>query len=70
MTSKCLLGGWHEFGALSNGPVEKIREEAEDAIRQTGGRKFILANGCSVPDDTDEQWLHAARAIAEELELP
>jgi uroporphyrinogen decarboxylase len=70
MTSKCLMGGWHEFGALSNGPVEKIREEAEDSLRQTGGRKYILANGCSVPDDTDEQWLRAARQIVEELELP
>lgn len=69
MTTKCLMGGWNEFGALSNGPVEQIRDEAEDAIRQTGGRKFILANGCSVPDDTDEQWLQAARAIAEELEI-
>ncbi|MDI3341199.1 MAG: uroporphyrinogen decarboxylase family protein [Sphaerobacter sp.] len=70
MTSKCLMGGWHEFGALATGPVEKIREEAEDAIRQTGGRKFILANGCSVPDDTDEQWLRAAREIVNELVLP
>jgi uroporphyrinogen decarboxylase len=69
-TSKCLMGGWHEFGALSNGPETEIRTEAEDAIRQTGGRKFILANGCSVPDETDEQWLHAARAIVDELELP
>jgi uroporphyrinogen decarboxylase len=69
-TNKCLMGGWHEFGALSNGPVEKIREEAEDAIRQTGGRKFILANGCSVPDETDDQWLHAARLIADDLALP
>jgi uroporphyrinogen decarboxylase len=48
-TSKCLMGGWHEFGALSNGPEEAITAEAEDAIAQTGGRKFILANGCSVP---------------------
>jgi uroporphyrinogen decarboxylase len=69
MTSKCLMGGWNEFGALSNGPVEAIREEAEDAVRQTGGRKLILAGGCSVPDDTDEQWLRAAREIAEELEI-
>jgi uroporphyrinogen decarboxylase len=68
-TSKCLMGGWHEFGALSNGPVDDIRAEAEDSIRQTGGRKFILANGCSVPDDTDEQWLHAARELVDELEL-
>ena len=66
-TSKCLMGGWHEFGALANGPVEAIREEALDALRQTGGRKFILANGCSVPDDTDERWLHAARQIVDEL---
>lgn len=69
-TSKCLMGGWHEFGALSNGPAEDIRAEAEDAIRQTTGRKFILANGCSVPDDTDAQWLHIARELVDDLELP
>jgi uroporphyrinogen decarboxylase len=27
----------------------KIREEAEDAIRQTNGRHFILGTGCVVP---------------------
>ncbi len=69
MTSKCLMGGWHEFGALSNGPEEKILEEARDAVAQTGGRKFILANGCSVPDETDERWLHAAREAVEQIEL-
>lgn len=69
-TDRCLMGGWHEFGALSNGPESEIRAEAEDAIRQTGGRRLILANGCSVPDDTDPQWLHAARDMVDELELP
>ena len=69
VTSKCLMGGWHEFGALSNGPEAAIRAEAEDALRQTGGRKFILANGCSVPDDTDERWLVAARDIASSLSV-
>ncbi|HEV2108964.1 MAG TPA: uroporphyrinogen decarboxylase family protein [Thermomicrobiales bacterium] len=69
LTSKCLMGGWHEFGALSNGPAEMIRSEAEDAVAQTGGRKFILANGCSVPDDTDEQWLRAGREIANDLKF-
>ncbi len=68
-TTKCLMGGWHEFGALSNGPIEGIRAEAEDAIAQTGGRNFILANGCSVPDETPERWLEAARDIAEQLEV-
>jgi uroporphyrinogen decarboxylase len=70
VTSKCLMGGWHEFGALSNGPEDAIRAEAEDALRQTGGRKFILANGCSVPDETDERWLSAAREIAGSLQVP
>ena len=70
MTSKCLMGGWNENGALAHGPVEKIREEAEDAIKQTGGRKLILANGCSVPDDTEAEWLEAARAMVDELEVP
>jgi len=69
-TSKCLMGGWHEFGALSNGPAIAILDEAADAVAQTNGRKFILANGCSVPDDTDEQWLDVARDVVEQLQLP
>jgi uroporphyrinogen decarboxylase len=68
-TRKCLMGGWHEFGPLSNGPEEGILSEAQDALTQTGGRKFILANGCSVPDDTDERWLHAGREVVEQLEV-
>lgn len=66
-TSKCLMGGWNEFGPLSNGPTDQIAAEAKDALAQTGGRKFILANGCSVPDDTDHRWLEAARTIAQDL---
>ncbi len=68
-TSKCLMGGWHEFGALSNGPEEQILAEAQDALAQTGGRKFILANGCSVPDETDERWLHYAREVVDQLDV-
>lgn len=70
ITSKCLMGGWHEFGPLSEGPEEAIRAEAIDAVAQTGGRRLILAGGCSVPDDTDERWLHHAREIVDELDLP
>ena len=69
LTSKCLMGGWHEFGALSNGPEEKILEEARDAVAQTAGRKLILANGCSVPDETDERWLHYAREVVDDLDI-
>ena len=69
MTSKCLMGGWHEFGPLSNGPEDAILAEANDAVTQTGGRKLILAGGCSVPDETDERWLRHAREIVDSLEL-
>jgi uroporphyrinogen decarboxylase len=69
LTSKCLMGGWHEFGALSTGTEEKIVEEARDAVAQTAGRKFILANGCSVPDETDERWLHVGRDAVEQIEI-
>jgi uroporphyrinogen decarboxylase len=69
MTSKALMGGWHEFGALSNGPEKGILDEAKDALAQTGGRKFILANGCSVPDDTDEKWLHYARDVVDKVKV-
>ncbi len=68
-TSKCLMGGWHEFGALSNGPEEQILAEAQEAVAQTGGRKFILANGCSVPDETDARWLHYAREVVDQLDI-
>ena len=67
MTSKCLMGGWHEFGALSNGPEQQILAEAQDALEQTGGRKLILANGCSVPDETEDRWLHYAREVVDQL---
>jgi len=67
VTNKCLMGGWHEFGALSNGPEAEIAAEARDALAQTEGRSFILANGCSVPDETDRKWLRFARDLAPTL---
>lgn len=69
-TNLCLMGGWHESGALANGPADEIRREAEDAIAQTDGRGLILANGCSVPDGTSPELLRAAREIAGALSLP
>jgi uroporphyrinogen decarboxylase len=28
--------------------------------------RLILANGCSVPDDTPEEWLHVARRLVDQ----
>ena len=57
-----VVGGLNEFGPIYKGPAEAIDAELRDALEQTGGRRLILAPGCSVPDDCPEQWLQAARA--------
>jgi uroporphyrinogen decarboxylase len=64
----CLMGGIDEKGAITKGPVDQVAGEMRDAIAQTGGgRRLILANGCSVPDDTDDSLLAGTRRLAEEM---
>jgi uroporphyrinogen decarboxylase len=60
-SEKCVMGGLHEFGALAAGEERAVIAEAEDAVAQTGGRKLILANGCSVPDETPHANLRRSR---------
>jgi len=67
LTDKCLMGGLAERGPLTHGSEVEIENEILGAVAQTKGRRLILANGCSIPDDNPEQWLHAARKLVEEL---
>jgi uroporphyrinogen decarboxylase len=67
MTLKCLMGGLHERGPLTHGDEAAIDNEIMAAVTQTRGRRLILANGCSVPDDTPEEWLHVARRLVDNL---
>ncbi|MBE3561192.1 MAG: uroporphyrinogen decarboxylase [Ktedonobacteraceae bacterium] len=67
MTDKCLMGGLAERGPLTQGGEGEIENEIMAALAQTKGRRLILANGCSVPDDTPEQWLHTARRLVDTL---
>jgi uroporphyrinogen decarboxylase len=69
MTGKCLMGGLMERGPLVNGDKGALLQEITGALKQTAGKCFILANGCSIPDDTPEKWLHLARKISEEMLL-
>jgi uroporphyrinogen decarboxylase len=67
MTDKCLMGGLWERGPLTHGSETELDNEIMSAISQTKGRQLILANGCSVPDDVDERWLHVARRLVDNL---
>jgi uroporphyrinogen decarboxylase len=67
LTDKCLIGGLDERGPLTRGGEREIEQEMRDALAQTGGRRLVLANGCSVPDDTPEEWLHVARRLVDQL---
>jgi uroporphyrinogen decarboxylase len=63
LTDKCLMGGLWERGPLTTGDEQAIESEMLAAIAQTKGRRLILANGCSIPDDTPEEWLYIARRL-------
>jgi uroporphyrinogen decarboxylase len=67
MTLKCLMGGLHERGPLTHGDEAAIDNEIMAAVTQTKGRRLILANGCSIPDDNPEEWLHVARRLVDNL---
>jgi uroporphyrinogen decarboxylase len=43
----------------------KVQEEATDALRQTGGRRFILGTGCVVPVIASHGNILAARNSVE-----
>ena len=65
--SAVLMGGIRENGAILAGDRDALRAEMRDAIEQTGGEKFILANGCSVPDDIPPANLRMARDLVDRL---
>ena len=66
LTDKCLMGGLWERGPLTHGSEIELENEMISAISQTRGLRLILANGCSVPDDTPEEWLHVARRLVDQ----
>jgi Uroporphyrinogen-III decarboxylase len=63
LTDKCLMGGLSERGPLAYGGEAELKHEMAAALHQTQGRRLILANGCSLPDDTPDQWLTKARRL-------
>ncbi len=61
-----VAGGIRRTESLLRGTPDDVRAEARDAIRQTGGRRFILATGCVTPITAPLHNLRAVRAAVEE----
>lgn len=60
-----VLGGLRQWETMLRGRPEQVRAEAQDALRQTGGRRFILGTGCVTPITAPWGNLRAARQAVE-----
>jgi len=56
-----LVGGIEQFHTLHFGTPAEVEAQVHDAIRQTGGRRLIVAAGCTYPVTVPECNLFAAR---------
>ena len=60
-----VLGGLRQWDTMLRGTPEEVRLEAEEAIQQTGGRRFILGTGCVTPITAPWANLRAARGVVD-----
>jgi uroporphyrinogen decarboxylase len=64
-TDKALWGGLDHRSILPKGTAEAIIAEVHDALEQTGGRRFILGNGCTSASEVPEaNWIAAKEALS------
>lgn len=60
-----VLGGLRQWETMLRGTPDDVRHEAEDALQQTGRRRFILGTGCVTPITAPWANLRAARQAVE-----
>ncbi|HEX2978670.1 MAG TPA: uroporphyrinogen decarboxylase family protein [Anaerolineaceae bacterium] len=63
--SGTLCGGLERTQTMVLGTPDEVRREAEDAIRQTDGLRFILGTGCVLPITAPHANILAARRAVE-----
>jgi len=56
-----VLGGLRQWETMLRGTPDDVRREAQEALQQTGGRRFILGTGCVTPITAPWANLRAAR---------
>ncbi len=62
--SKAVMGGISEKTTLLHGSAEQVADEAREALKLTGGERFLLAPGCSIPPATPKANLEAIAQVA------
>jgi uroporphyrinogen decarboxylase len=65
-----VLGGLRQWDTMLRGTPHEVRMEAQDAIAQTGGQRFILGTGCVTPITAPWGNLRAARDAVEHDAAP
>jgi uroporphyrinogen decarboxylase len=63
--SGAVCGGLQRWDVMVRGTPVQVREQATDAITQTGGERFILGTGCVTPIVAPTANIHAARVAVE-----
>jgi uroporphyrinogen decarboxylase len=58
-TKAAVMGGINEKTTLPGGSPQQVADEAHAALHLTGGRRFLLAPGCSIPPSTPKANLEA-----------
>lgn len=64
-TAKSVMGGIEEKSLMVKGTPEEIEAQARRALEETGGVRFFLAPGCTIPPETPDASLRAVRSAVE-----
>jgi len=67
--SGAVAGGLEEWGVLLRGPASAIREQIQDAVAQTQGRRLMITPGCVLPIAIPEDFLFEARRAVESFKV-
>ena len=59
-TDMAVMGGVDIWRTLPKGNPEQVREEVERALRDTGGKRFLVGPGCSISPQTPPENIRAA----------
>jgi uroporphyrinogen decarboxylase len=64
--SGAVSGGLGRWDPMHNGTPVEVREQAREAIRQTGGRRFVLSTGCVLITTSPTSNIRVVREVVEQ----